>query len=85
MTTKKAIIATLLILVVALGVGLLMLFLFVDPNTRAGKARAALLGQGMAILSLVPIGIIWFAWALRVRKARDRAKLEASHLSGPPK
>jgi len=72
MTTKVAIIATVSIVIGAIVLGLAMLFLFLDPNARNAEERAALLGQGFAMLCLIPIAVIWFMWAVRVRKERER-------------
>lgn len=72
MTTKLAIIATVCIVLGAIVLGLAALFLFVDPNARGANDRAALLGQGVAMLCLIPLGVIWIIWAVRFRKERER-------------
>lgn len=82
MTTKKAIIATVAIFIGAIVLGLAVMFLFLDPSTRAGRERAALLGQGMALACLIPLGVIWFSWAMRVRKERERKERESSGKTG---
>jgi hypothetical protein len=66
MTTKVAIIATLVVGLVAMVLGLAVLFLF------AGGRNAELLGQAFGMLTLVPLGIIWIMWADRFRKERER-------------
>ena len=72
MTTKVALIATAAIAVGAIVLGLGLLFLFVDPNSRNAEQRAAMLGQGMAMACLVPLAVIWIMWAVRIRKDRER-------------
>jgi hypothetical protein len=71
MTTKAAIIATLATLVGVVGVGLLLLLLFVDPNARNAQERGKLLGEGLALLCMLPLGAIWILWAARFRKERE--------------
>ena len=72
MTTKVVLIATAVIGVGAIVLGLGLLFLFVDPNSRNAEQRAAMLGQGMAMVCLVPLAVIWIMWAVRIRKERER-------------
>ena len=72
MTTKIAVIATAAIAVGAILIGLGLLFLFVDPNSRNAEERAAMLGQGMGLACLVPLAVIWIMWAARIRKERER-------------
>ena len=72
MTTKIAIIATVSIVIGVIVLGLAALFLFVDPRAPNANERAALLGQGMAMLCLIPLGVIWIMWAARFRKERER-------------
>ena len=72
MTTKVAIISTVGILVGVLLIGFLVLFLFVDLRSGNANERAAMLGQGFALLCLVPIGGIWIMWAARFRAERER-------------
>jgi hypothetical protein len=72
MTTKTAIIATVCIVIGALALGLASLFLFIDFNAADSDQRAAMLGQGMAVLCLIPVAVIWITWANRFRKERER-------------
>jgi hypothetical protein len=74
MTTKAAIIATLAVVVGAILLGLVLLAVFVDPAARDAKERAELLGQGTAMLCLVPVLVIWILWAARFRKERERSR-----------
>ena len=71
MSTKAAILAT-----VGIGLGLMVLsiilmVLFIDIHSRHAEERAAMLGQGVAMVGFVPLLIIWILWAMRVRKERD--------------
>jgi hypothetical protein len=72
MTTKTAIIATVGVVLGAIGLGLGVLFLTLDPSARDASERAARLGDGMAKLMAIPIGAIWILWAVRFRKDRER-------------
>lgn len=78
MTTKVAVIATVSILTGAIVLGLAVLFLFLDPNTRGAEERAALLGQGIAMLCLIPLGVIWIMWAARFRREREQKQKSRS-------
>lgn len=70
MTTKTAVIATVAIVIGAMVLGLAGLFLFSRPSPR----NAEMLGQGVALLIMIPIGVIWILWADRFRKERERNK-----------
>lgn len=72
MTTKVAILSTIGILAGALLLGLVAMFLLVDLRSGNANQRAAMLGQGFAMLSLIPIGIVWILWAGRFRAERER-------------
>ena len=72
MTTKVAIISTVAILLGALLLGFLALYLFIDPRRGDANERAAMLGQGLAMLCLLPIGGVWIMWAARFRAERER-------------
>ena len=72
MTTKVAILSTIGIVIAELVIGLLVLFLFVDLQAPGANRRAEALGQGMAMLAVIPIGAVWVMWAVRVRKDRER-------------
>lgn len=72
MTTKAAILWTLGVVLGEMALGLLVLFLFIDVNSASANRRAAALGQGFAMLSLLPVGAIWLMWAAGVRKERER-------------
>jgi cadmium resistance protein CadD (predicted permease) len=75
MTTKTAIIATVAIFVGALLLATVVLMLFIDPNARDATERAGQLGQGIGLLCLIPLGVIWIMWAARVRKERERKRM----------
>lgn len=81
MTTKRAIIATVAILLIALVLGFGALFMFVKPSSRNANAQAAQIGQGVAGVCLVPLGIVWILWAARVRKEREEKQKKGSHSS----
>lgn len=72
MTTKAAIISTVGILAGVLVLGFIALFLFVDPRSASANERAAMLGQGCALLGLFPIAVVWIMWASRFRAERER-------------
>lgn len=67
MTTRAALISTLAIIASALALGLLVL-LFARPSSR----NAEMLGQGLGMLTLLPLGGIWIMWADRFRKEREK-------------
>ncbi|MDZ4685262.1 MAG: hypothetical protein SH850_09235 [Planctomycetaceae bacterium] len=72
MTTKAALIATVSIMIGAIILGLSALFAFIDPTAQNANERAALLGQGMGLLCMIPLGGVWILWAARFRKERER-------------
>jgi len=78
MTTKTAIIATVTILIGAIVLGLAVLFLFGDPSARNANQSAGLLGQGIAMVCLIPLFVIWIMWAARFRKERERKQRSRS-------
>lgn len=67
MTTKAAIISTLAILAGAIILGLIVLT-FAQLSSR----NAEMLGQGLGMLTLLPLGGIWIMWADRFRKEREK-------------
>ncbi len=69
MTTKAAIIVSVVTIVGALVVGLAVL-LFSKPSSRG----AEMLGQGLGVLALIPLFIVWILWADRFRKEREKRK-----------
>lgn len=71
MTTKNTILVTVAIIFAMIVAGFILLFLFVNPSARNASDRAAMLGQGLAMVGLIPIFIIWMKWAVRFRKERD--------------
>jgi len=80
MTTKNAIIATVIIMIGAVLLGLAVLLLFFDLNVRNANERAALLGQGVAKLCVIPLAVVWIMWGARFRK--DREQRQRSRASG---
>lgn len=72
MTTKAAVIATVGIVIGAIVLGLVALFFLVDTNARGATERAGLVGQGAAMLCLIPLAVIWITWAARFRRERER-------------
>ena len=72
MTTKAAIIATAAILIGVIVLGLGAVFLFIDRRALNANERAAMLGQGMAMLCMIPLFIVWVMWAARFRQERDQ-------------
>lgn len=72
MTTKVAVIATVAIVIGAIVLGLGALFLFVDFNARNANDRAGQIGQGVAMLCLIPLAFVWIMWAARFRKEREK-------------
>ena len=68
MTTKAAILSSLATVLVVMVLGLATLFFIGKPSSR----KAEMLGQGFAMLTILPLGGIWLAWAAKFRKDRDR-------------
>jgi hypothetical protein len=74
MKTKTAVLSSLGVVLAALVLSVVLLVGFVNPNSRRAAERAALLGQGVGLLCLIPLGGIWLLWAARVRKEREAAR-----------
>jgi cadmium resistance protein CadD (predicted permease) len=72
MTTKTAIIATVAVFIGTIVLTIVVLVLFINPNARDATQRASQLGQGIGMLCLIPLGVIWIMWAARVRKEREQ-------------
>jgi hypothetical protein len=72
MTTKVAIISTIGVVIGVIVLGFAILFLFMDPQARNANERASMLGQGLAMLCMIPLGGIWITWAARFRKEREQ-------------
>lgn len=78
MTTKVAIIATVGILIGAMAVGFAVLYFRIDLGSGGATERAEMLGQGLGMLCLLPLGVIWIMWAARFRKERERKQRSRS-------
>ncbi|PQO43288.1 hypothetical protein [Blastopirellula marina] len=74
MTTKLAILLTIAVISLAVILGCGGIFLFLNPNNQRDVERATMIGSGVGMATWLPIGIIWFLWALRVRKERAARK-----------
>lgn len=78
MTTKRAIIATLISVAVVLGLGILLLVLFVDINAPGAEERAKAFGSALGFLCVFPSMIIWARWGLAIRSQREAAAQKKS-------
>jgi cadmium resistance protein CadD (predicted permease) len=74
MTTKAAIIATIVTFVATIVVSIILLVVFVNPRSARANERASQLGQGVGMACLLPLGGIWISWAARRRKQREQKK-----------
>jgi ABC-type antimicrobial peptide transport system permease subunit len=70
MTTKIAVIASVVSVVAAMVIGLVITFLFAGTTSQ----NAQMIGQGMGMLTLVPLLVIWVLWADRFRKEREKRR-----------
>lgn len=74
MTTKAAILASMATVVGAIVLSILFLVIFIKPSSPGAQRRAGQLGQAVGMVTLLPLGGIWIAWAARVRKEREKKK-----------
>ncbi|MFO1001464.1 MAG: hypothetical protein U0936_14080 [Planctomycetaceae bacterium] len=73
MTTKKAVILTIVIVLLAIVVGLALMFAMVDINSSRAEQKAAALGQVTGFVTLIPIFGVWIMWGLQTQKRRSRS------------
>ncbi|RLT10997.1 MAG: hypothetical protein DWI24_07945 [Planctomycetota bacterium] len=64
--------ASAITIVVAIVLGLGLLFWFVDTTKPGADQRASMLGESVGFLCMIPFGVIWFMWAMQVRKERKQ-------------
>ena len=68
MTTKKGVILTIVIIVLAIVVGLGLMFMLVDINSSGAEQKVAALGQATGFVTVIPIFGVWIMWGLQMRK-----------------
>lgn len=68
MTTKKAVILTIAIILLAIVGGLGVMFALVDINSSGAEQQVAKLGQFTGFLTVIPIFVVWIMWGLQMRK-----------------
>ena len=73
MTTKQAIIASLVTIAGVIGLGILVAVLFIDIQAPGADKRAAQLGSGFGTLAMFPFAFIWWKWAMTIRAQREAA------------
>lgn len=72
MTTKKAVILTIVIIVLAMVVGLGLMFALVDINSSGAEQQVAKLGQFTGVVTVIPIFVVWIMWGLQMRKQNEQ-------------
>ena len=72
MTTKKAVILTIVIVLLAIIAGLGLMFALVDINSSRAEQKAAALGQVTGFVTLIPIFGVWIMWGLQMRKQKGQ-------------
>lgn len=68
MTTKKALILTVVIIVVALVVGLGLMFMLVDINSSGAEQQVAFLGRITGFVTIIPLFVVGIMWGLHRRE-----------------
>jgi heme/copper-type cytochrome/quinol oxidase subunit 2 len=72
MTTKKAVILTIVIILLALVLGLGVMFALVDISSSQAEQQVAKLGQFTGFATVVPIFVVWVMWGLQMRKQNEQ-------------
>ena len=72
MTTQKAVILTIVIIVLAIVVGLGLMFAMVDINSSEAEQKVAALGQATGFVTVIPIFGVWIMWGLQMRKQNEQ-------------
>ncbi len=80
MTTKKAILLTIVLGFVALVVGLGLMVTLIDINSSGAERKAAALGQIVGIVTVIPIAVVWITWGLQMRKQNKANVLKRKSL-----
>lgn len=68
MTTKKALILMAVIVVVALVVGMGLMFMLVDINSSGAEQQVAFLGQITGFVTIIPMMVVGIMWGLHRRE-----------------
>jgi hypothetical protein len=84
MTTKQAIIASLITIAVVIGLGILVMVLFIDLNAPGANERAGMLGSAFGTLAMFPFLIIWWKWGMTIRAQREAATRSKSRKRSRP-
>jgi|LakMenEpi03Aug12_release.lakeMendotaPanAssembly.Ray.scaffolds.fasta_scaffold1211461_1 heme/copper-type cytochrome/quinol oxidase subunit 2 len=72
MTTKKAVILTFVIILLAIVGGLGVMFALVDINSSGAEQKVAALGQVTGFVTVIPIFGVWIMWGLQMRKQNEQ-------------
>ena len=78
MTTKQAIIASLVTIAVVIALGFLVAVLFIDLNAPGAEERFGKLGGAFGSLAMFPFLFIWWKWAMTIRAQRETATRKKS-------
>lgn len=84
MTTRQAIFASLITIALIIGVGIVVVVLFIDLNAPGAEARAGKLGGAFGTISVLPFFFIWWKWAMSVRAQREAATRKKSGKKSRP-
>lgn len=72
MTTKKAVILTFVLGAAAMALGLALMFAMVDINSSGADKKAAVLGQIVGFVTVIPVTAVWILWGLQMRKQNEQ-------------
>lgn len=78
MTNRQAIVASLITIALMIGVGIVLVVLFIDIHAPGADKRVAQLGSGFGTLAMFPFAFIWWKWAMTVRAQREAATRKKS-------
>ena len=78
MTTKKAVILTIVIVLLAIIAGLGLMFALVDINSSQAEQQVAKLGRFTGFATVVPIFVVWILWGLQMRKQNEHKPVQSN-------
>ena len=84
MTTKQAIVASLVTIAVVIGLGFLVAVLFIDLNAPGAEERFGKLGGAFGSLAMFPFLFIWWKWAMTLRAQREAATRKKTNRKSRP-
>lgn len=70
MTTRTAIVSTIILFVATVGIAFLILALTFDGFDPRAEEKAGQLGSGSGMIFTIGCGIIWIWWAVNKRKSK---------------